>query len=368
MNVKSLVRQCVLDIKPYKPGKPIEEVKRELDLKTVYKMASNENALGPSPKAMRAIKKALPGINRYPDGSCFYLKKALAKKYRLRPENIIVGNGSDELFVLAMLAFIEPGDEVIVAEPTFLMYKLDAQLFEARVVSVPLKAFRYDLAAMKAKITSRTKLVFIANPDNPTGSYVTRKEVEQFLKDLPDNVIVIFDEAYFEYVEACDYGDCLRYLNRGNVIVCRTFSKAYGLCGLRVGWAAGSREIIAYMNQVRDPFNVNQLAQVAAEAALTDTRHVEKSRRLVSDGRKYIYAELKAMDLFFVPSVTNFILINIGPESAAVYEKLLRRGIIVREMTAWGLPNFLRVTIGTKKENQLFVKALKTILFSKKGA
>ncbi|MCG2712864.1 MAG: histidinol-phosphate transaminase [Candidatus Omnitrophica bacterium] len=362
MSIKKLVRKSILSVKPYKPGRPIEEVKREFGLTSVYKMASNENALGPSPKAVAAIKKGVLNIHRYPDGSCFYLKKALTKKFRLSPENLIIGNGSDEIIVLALRTFINEGDEAIIAEPTFLVYKIAAAIAGAKIVSVPLKAFHYDLEAMKKKITKRTKMIFIANPDNPTGSYVNRTEVEKFLKGLPKDIIVFFDEAYFEYVFARDYPNCMRYLGRGNVIVSRSFSKAYGLGGLRIGWGAASEEIIGYLNQVREPFNVNMLAQIAAAAALEDKNHVIRSKKLIKEGKKFLCSEFKKMKLFFVPSVTNFVLLNAGEKSVQIYDNLMRKGIIVREMSAWGLKNFIRVTIGTDNENRLLIKYLKKFI------
>lgn len=359
MSIEKLVKKTIRSIKPYKPGKPIEEVKRELGLKNVYKMASNENALGPSPKAVAAIKKGVMGIHRYPDGNSFNLKKALAKKFKLHSENLIIGNGSDELIVLALRTFINKGDEVIIADPTFLVYKIAAAIVGAKIIKVPLKAFHYDLEAMKKKITKKTKMIFIANPDNPTGSYVNRKEVEKFLKGLSKDIIVFFDEAYFEYIFARDFPNSLRYLGRGNVIVSRSFSKAYGLGGLRIGWAAASKEIIGYMNQVREPFNVNMLAQIGAAAALEDKKHVARSQKLVKEAKKLFYTEFKKMKLFFVPSVTNFILVNVGDKALEIYAKLMRKGIIVREMSGWGLNNFIRVTFGTNKENRLFLKYLK---------
>ncbi|MFH1092697.1 MAG: histidinol-phosphate transaminase [Candidatus Omnitrophota bacterium] len=362
MSIKKLVKKSILTVKPYKPGKPIEEVKREFGLTRVYKMASNENALGPSPRAVAAIKKGILNIHRYPDGNCFYLKKALAKKFKLPQENLIIGNGSDEIIVLALRTFINEGDEVIIAEPTFLVYKIAAAIIGAKIVSVPLKAYHYDLEAMKKKINKRTKMIFIANPDNPTGSYVNRREVEKFLKGLPKDMIIFFDEAYFEYMNARDYPNSMRYLGGGNVIVSRSFSKAYGLGGLRIGWAAASKEIIGYLNQVREPFNVNMLAQIAATAALNDRNHVMRSRRLIKEGKKFICEELQKIKLFYVPSVTNFILFNAGKKSLQVYDNLMRKGIIVREMSAWGLKNFIRVTIGTNKENRLFVKFLKKFI------
>ena len=362
MSIEKLVKKTIRSIEPYKPGKPIEEVKREFGLKKVYKMASNENALGPSPKAVSAIKKGILGINRYPDGNCFFLKKALAKKFKLRMENLIVGNGSDELIVLALRAFINNGDEVIIADPTFLGYKIAAAIAGAKVVSVPLKAFQYDLEAMKKRITKKTKMIFIANPDNPTGSYVNRDEVEKFIKGLSKDVIVFFDEAYFEYMTARDYPNSMRYLGRGNVIISRSFSKAYGLGGLRAGWGAASKEIIGYLNQVREPFNVNMLAQIAAAAALDDKKHVSRSQKLAKEGNKLLSKEFKKMKLFYVPSVTNFILVNVGEKSKIIYDKLMRKGIIVREMSTWGLKNFIRVTFGTNKENRLFLKYLKKFI------
>ena len=362
MSIKNLVKKSILLINPYKPGKPIEEVKREFGLNRVYKMASNENAFGPSPKAIAAVKKGLLNINRYPDGNCFYLKKALAKKFKLHRENLIIGNGSDEIIVLALRTFINKGDEVIIADPTFMVYKIAAAIAGAKILSVPLKAFHYDLEAMKKRITKRTKMIFIANPDNPTGSYVNRTEVERFLKGLSKDIIVFFDEAYYEYMFARDYPNSMRYVGRGNVIVSRTFSKAYGLGGLRIGWAAASKEIIGYLNQVREPFNVNMLAQFAATAALEDKKHVLRSQKLIKEGRQFLCDEFKKMKLFYVPSVTNFVLFNVGEKSFQIYNKLMRKGIIVREMSAWGLKNFLRVTVGTNKENRLFLKYLKKFI------
>lgn len=363
MSLEKIVRKVVSETKPYVPGKPIEEVKREYKLKKVYKMASNENPLGPSPRAVAAIKESLNGLNLYPDGACFYLKKALSLKYKFSIDNIVIGNGSDELIVLALRAFINKGDEVIIANPTFLVYKLAADLTEAKVISVDLKDFQYDLPAMKTKITARTKMIFIANPDNPTGSYVNNKQVAEFLKALPKHVIVFFDEAYYEYAQTIkDYPDTLKYIDQGNIIVSRTFSKIYGLAGLRVGWAAASKEIIGYLNQVREPFNVNSLGQVGAIAALNDKTHIIKSRKLVNDGRKFFAEQFKSMNLFFVPSAANFILFKVGSNSEIIYKKLLSKGIVVREMSGWGLKGFIRITIGNSEENNLFITELKKIL------
>jgi len=355
-------RKSVLNIKQYQPGKPIEEVKRELGLKDVIKMASNENPLGPSLRAMAAIRKYLPNINRYPEGSCFYLRQALAKRLKLRTEQLIFGNGSDELIGLALKAFVEEGDEVVVASPTFLMYEIVSMVHGAKVRIVPTRYFKYDLKRMLEQVNKNTRIVFIANPDNPNGTYVARHELEDFLKVLPENVVVFLDEAYFDFVEEQDYPNGLDYISKFNVIVTRTFSKAYGLAGLRIGYGTARQEIIKYLEAVRDPFNVNSLAQAAAIAALKDKEFLARSKKVVREGRKFLYTELKAIGLRYVPSVTNFVLVELGPRAAEVTDKLLKKGVIVRNMKAWGLGNFMRVTVGKKEENKRFVRELKKII------
>ncbi|MDO8603703.1 MAG: histidinol-phosphate transaminase [Candidatus Omnitrophota bacterium] len=355
-------RKAVLKAKPYQPGKPIEEVKRELGLKDVIKMASNENPLGPSPKAVEAIKKQAGNINRYPEGGCFYLRQAIARKFKIKPEQVIFGNGSDELIGIALRAFVEEGDEVIVANPTFLMYEVASIVHGASVKVVPMRYFKYDLKAMKEAVTKNTKIVFVANPDNPNGTYVSRHELEDFLKGLPREIIVFLDEAYFEFAEEQDYPNGLDYLGKNNIIVTRTFSKAYGLAGLRVGYGISNPEIIKYMEAVREPFNVNSLAQAGAVGALRDKDFLSKAKKIVREGKKFIYYELKMMGVRYVPSVTNFILIELGSKSGEVAERLLKKGVIVRNMKAWGLENFIRVTIGKESENKRFIKELKKIV------
>ena len=346
----------------YTPGKPIEEVKRELKLSSVIKLASNENSLGPSPKAVAALKKAVGSLHRYPESRCPDLRAKLAKKLRVDPESLIFGNGSDELIVLALRAFIDPGDAVVVAAPTFLIYELQARACGASISVVPLRDFRYDLDAMKAAITPHTKLVFIANPDNPTGTYVTKRQLSAFLRDLPHETIVFMDEAYYEFAEASDYPQTLSYVSERAMIVTRTFSKAYGLAGLRVGYGIASPEIVAALDAVREPFNVNSLAQAAAAAALDDRPFLERSRRLVRGGRREIVAALDALKLRHVPSATNFILFHLGPRAQEIAQALLRQGIIIREMSGWKLDGYLRVTIGTAAENRRFVAALRACL------
>ena len=359
MMLTKLARKILNNITPYTPGKPIEEVQRELGLPTAMKLASNENPLGPSRKALEAIRQALPSLHRYPESSCFYLVQKLARHLGVSPEQLIVGNGSDEIITLAARAFLEPGDEVVIAHPTFLIYKIAAQLAEAKIRTVPLKDFRYDLAAMRKAVTPRTKLVFIANPDNPTGTYVTRAEVEAFLEGLDPTVIVFFDEAYAELVDVPDYPDTRPLLAKRPVIIARTFSKAYGLAGLRVGYGMAPKELIEAMHRVREPFNVNSLAQVAAAAALDDTEHLEATRRLLREEKRKLTTALKEMGFSCVPSATNFILFHAGPEAAALAQGLLKKGIIVRHLQAWDLPECIRVTIGLAGENEAFIQTLK---------
>lgn len=357
-----LPRKEILKIRPYVGGKPIDEVKRNMGLKEVIKLASNENALGPSRKAVRAIRTELSKINRYPDGDCFYLRRKLAQTLKISPQQLIFGCGSDEIIVLAIRAFVNKGDEVIIARPTFLIYELASRIAGARVKFVPLKSFRYDLAAMKKAITPKTKIIFIANPDNPTGTYVNKKEVASFMQGLSKRLIVFFDEAYYELVEKRDFPNCMQYLNSRNVIIARTFSKAYGLSGLRIGYGMGRAKIINYLNRVREPFNVNSLAQAAALAALDDRTHLLRTRRLLRQEKRYLYRSFQKLKLGFVESTTNFILLNVGPNARRVCGLLLAEGVIVRHMRAWGMNNFIRVTIGTMPENRKFIKALREIL------
>ncbi|MDP2921250.1 MAG: histidinol-phosphate transaminase [Candidatus Omnitrophota bacterium] len=355
-------RKAILNVKPYQPGKPIEEVKRELGLRDVIKMASNENPLGPSPKAMDAIRKYLQNINRYPEGGCFYLRQAVARRLKVKPEQLIFGNGSDELIGLLLRAFVNEGDEVMVANPTFLMYEIASACHGAKIKIVPMRYFKYDLKAMKDAVTKNTKAVFIANPDNPNGTYAAKYELENFLKGLPEETIVFLDEAYSEFVEEGDYPDGLDYIDKNNIIVARTFSKAYGLAGLRVGYGVANPEIIKYMEAAREPFNVNSLAQAGALGALKDKDFLSKSKRVVREGKKYLYSELKALGIRYVPSVTNFILIELGPKSGEASERLLKKGVIVRSMKGWGMGNFIRVTVGKKEENKRFIRELKKIV------
>ena len=361
--MKNLVKKSILKIKPYVGGKPIEEVKRELRLKSVVKLASNENPYGVSPKVAQAISRATRDLNRYPDGNCFYLRDALAKKLKVKPQQLIFGNGSDEVIVFAARAFLKPGDEVVIAKPSFLIYELVSKLESAKIKAVPLKKdFRYDLEAMKKAVTRKTKIVFLGNPDNPAGWYFTEKEIKSFLKGLSPNVIVFIDEAYFEYVAHKDYVDSLKLLKRHkNVIVTRTFSKMYGLAGLRVGYGIAHPEMIDYLNRVREPFNVNSLAQVGALAALKDKPFYTVLAKKVEKQRQYLYKNLEALNYSYVESCTNFIMIKVGKGASALVKALLKKGVIVRDMSAWGMTDYLRVSIGTATENRKFINTLKSL-------
>ena len=347
----------------YEPGKPLEELEREYGVKNAVKMASNENALGPSPKALAAIRRSLGQVHRYPDGGCFYLRQKLAKFLRVEPERLVFGNGSDELLVFAVRAFVSPGDEVVIADPTFLIYEIAGQAENARIVKVPMRDFRYDLDGMRTKIGPRTKLVFIANPDNPVGTYVGARKLETFLKAVPREVVVVLDEAYYEFAAVQkDYPESLALLKEyPNLFVTRTFSKAYGLSRLRIGFGVAAAPIIRALNKVREPFNVNRLAQEAAVAALDDRGHLRRTLKLVAQGRRYLTRELERMGFRCVDTATNFVLVDLRTDARGLYEQLLRKGVIVRPMAAWGLKSFLRITIGKMNENRRFIKALKEI-------
>lgn len=363
MSLFPTAKENLAKVKNYQPGKPLEEVEREFGIRGAIKMASNENALGPSPKAVLAIRKNLDKIHRYPDGGCFYLREKLAKFLKVRPEDLVFGNGSDELLVFLVRAFVGKGDEILIADPTFLVYEIAAQTENGTVVKVPMKDFRYDLDGMRKAITGRTRIIFIANPDNPVGTYVSAKKLSAFLKLVPKNVIVVLDEAYYEFaVSRKDYPDTLKLRESyKNLVVTRTFSKAYGLSGLRVGYAIADPSIVCALNKVREPFNVNLLAQVAALAALDDKAHLHKTVEMVDEGRRYLTEEFHKLGFTTVDTATNFILADLKVDAAPVYDKLLRAGVIVRPMGVWGLKTFIRVTIGRSVENRRFISTLKEI-------
>lgn len=361
-------RDSVFRIKPYVPGKPIAEVERELGIRGSVKLASNENPLGPSPKALRAMSLAIGEVHRYPDGNCFALKRALAASLGVEAECVMVGNGSDELLKLIGEAYLEQGDRVVFAHPSFSEYAYVGELMAASCLRVPLFDYAHDLQAMLEAVDERTKLVFIANPNNPTGTIVTSGEVARFLDKLPGGVLAVFDEAYREYVDDPGYPDLVPFVRAGlNVVVLRTFSKIYGLAGLRVGYGVAPADIVGTVLRVREPFNVNSVAQAAAEAALDDALHVERSRELVLEGKRFLKESLEGMGLRVVPSQANFIFVDTGLDSRALFERLLRLGVIVRTGDIFDCPTFLRVTVGTEQENLRFVRALAECLDERRG-
>ncbi|MBU0533529.1 MAG: histidinol-phosphate transaminase [Candidatus Omnitrophica bacterium] len=360
--IRDLIRPSIADILPYPPGKPIEEVKRELGLNEVIKLASNENALGPSPKAIEAIKKAVGDINIYPDGNSFYLKQKIAQKLNVGMDEIFMGNGTDEVIRVITEAFLNPDEEVVIAWPGFVIYSIATNVMAGTLKSTTLKNYTHDLEAMLDAVTDKTKLLFIANPNNPTGTIVDKTQVEFFMKKVPEDVIVVFDEAYYEYA-GDNFPDTIQYMREGrNVIILRTFSKIYGLAGLRVGYGIAKKEIFAEMNRIRQPFNVNRLAQAAAIAALDDEQQIKKSKAMNEEGKKFLYKELESFGLEYVPTSANFILVNMARDGKEVFEKLLREGVIVRPMGSYDMPNFIRVTIGKLSDNIKFIESLKKIL------
>ncbi len=365
-----LVRDAVRHLRPYVPGKPIEEVKRELGLSSdfsLFKLASNENVLGPSPRAIEAMNLAAQDVWLYPDDTCFALKNALAAHHDLKPENFIVGNGSDEVIHFLGLAFLDAsrGDEVVFGSPSFVQYQACAMMAGCAFHPVPLTDdLRHDLSAMAAKVNEQTRLVFIANPNNPTGSVVTQREFKSFLAQMPPHVVVVLDEAYFEYADG-DTPGALDYIHNFNVIALRTFSKAYGLAGTRVGYGAARPELIKHLQQVRGPFNVNSLAQAAAIAALDDQGHIRNSVEVNATGRHQLEGAFDEMSLRYVPSQANFVFVNIGVDSAKVFNELLKQGVIIRTGTPFGMSNWIRVTVGTPEMNERFLAALKAVLGNK---
>ena len=362
MDVKKLVRPSVRGLHPYEPGKPVEEVQRELNLRNVIKMASNENPLGSSPLAVKAVKSGLGKLHFYPDGSGYYLRKKLSAFLDVGEDSIILGNGSDEIIQIIAETFLNEGEEVVISDPSFVIYRMAVRIMNGNCRLVKLKNYQYDMAAMTDAAGNKTKLIFIANPNNPTGTMVSGDEIKSFLEKVPEEVIVIFDEAYFEYIERDDFPETIDYIKNGKTVIClRTFSKIYGLAGLRIGYGIACPEIITEMNRVRHPFNSNSIAQIAAAAALDDEEHVRKSREVNSTGRVFLYRELDRRDISYIPSEANFILIKVG-DGSNVVEALLRKGIIVRGMDGYNLPDFIRLTIGIEKENRRFIEELDEIL------
>lgn len=357
------VGQNIEKLIPYVPGKPVEELEREMGIKNAVKLASNENPLGPSPKGIAMIKKYIKQLHRYPEGGCYYLAEKLSKKLGVKPENILFGNGSNEVLEIIGRTFYEHGDEIVFSQYAFIVYKLVAQSLGAVYHEVPANNLGHDLSNMLNYIHPRTKIVYLANPNNPTGTMFTKKEFKNFMDKVPETTLVVLDEAYSEYVDDPDYPDGLHFFKKyKNLIVVRTFSKIYGLAGLRIGYAVGDKELISYMNRVREPFNVNTLAQFAALGALDDDEHIEKTKQITKEGFRYLYGELDKMGMEYVKSYGNFILIKTPLKGIDFYNLLLKEGVIVRPVGGYGLPEYVRVTVGTPAENKKFIIATKNVL------
>ena len=351
---------------PYKPGKPIAEAQREYELGPVFKLASNEAPYGPSPKVVEALKAELPHLNRYPDANAYDMGQAFSKHYGVRPENLVFGNGSNELIDLLIRVFCETGQSVLTSEAAFIAYKICAQAARVKVTETPMVNMRFDLEAMKKEVKTRPpRIVFIANPNNPTGTYLNANELSDFLNfmDSYPNTLIVMDEAYTEFVRAKDYPKSLElFHNHSNLVIMRTLSKVYGLAGIRLGSLIAPPEIANYIHRVRNPFNVNQLAQVAGVAALSDPDYVNRLRQLIWEGLDYLYSELQTLGIKYWESQTNFVLFDLAREAESVNKALLQRGIIARSVKGYGLRNHLRLSVGQLEENKAAMRALAEVL------
>jgi histidinol-phosphate aminotransferase len=363
---RALVAPHIQTLSPYVPGKPIEEVAREYGVDGAVKLASNENPLGPSPLAMRAIRDRLAHAHLYPDGSSFVLKRRLAEYHGVSASEVVVGNGTNEILSLLVRTFLSPGDEALISQQTFAIYQIALQACDRPFAAVPLKAHRYDLAAMADAFTPRTKICFIANPDNPNGTYVTRAELEAFLRRVPPGCLTVLDEAYFEFAYGAglsDYPDGAELRRRfPRLVVLRTFSKSYGLAGVRVGYGLCEPEVAQYLDRVRDAFNVSSIAQWAAVAALDDRAHLMRTIAVVNAGRDFLTRELPRFGFRIVPSAANFVLCEIGRSGKEFFEALLPHGVIVRPLDAYRMPQAVRISVGTEADNQRLLAAVDEVL------
>lgn len=350
-NIKNLI--------PYPPGKPLKELEREYGISDSIKMASNENSLGPSPKAVQAIAQALTNLHRYPDGSCYYLATSLADRLGVKVDELVFGNGSNEIIELLVGAFVSSGDEVISSQPSFLVYQTMVQARDGINRVVPLRDMHHDLEAILTHINDKTRLIFLDNPNNPTGTVFNKGEFESFLSRVPETVIVVLDEAYVDFVDPALQLDVRDYLDSNTAVVgLRTFSKAYGIAGLRVGYGIMNAEIADYLHRVRQPFNVNELAQVGALASLNDEEFYQKTLSMTKDGISWLTREITNLGCKTFPTQTNFFLVDVGLDAKLLYNKMLTRGVIVRAMNAYGYPSYIRITVGLPTENERLVKAL----------
>ena len=360
--VRQLAKEHILDLKPYVPGKPVDEVKREYNLSEIIKLASNENPLGTSKYVREKLKNEDMNFNVYPDGACYELRGKLAAEYDVAEENFIFGDGTDEVLEMLFIAYIQKGDEVIFGTPSFVEYGRYATISGGTKVEVGLTDdYRYDLENMKSKINEKTKMVIICNPNNPTGTIVDTEELDRFIQGISDDIIVVVDEAYYEYAAPYEnYPDAMDYIKKGykNVVSLRTFSKAYGLAGLRVGFGVADKEIIEILEKVRLPFNVTSISQKAAIYALEDKEHIQESVKVNEEGKEYLYSELRELNIEFADTYSNFIYIKVPRSGKEIFEDMMKQGVIIRAMAG----NFVRVTIGTMEENIRFIKTLKGVI------
>lgn len=360
-----LATEGVRTLQPYQPGKPIEELEREMGLCDIVKLASNENPLGPGAGARAAVARSIDSLGRYPDGNGFALKRALAVKLGVSTDSLTLGNGSNDVLELITRAFVTPDHEIVFSEHAFAVYPLVTRAVGARAVVTPAREWGHDAEAMGSAVTDRTRVIFVANPNNPTGTWVTVDSLTRLLNCIPENVLVVIDEAYSEYVQVADYPNCVPWVaEHPNLIVTRTFSKAYGLAGLRVGYAVSHPVVADLLNRVRQPFNANQAALVAAEASLQDSTHLTRSLAVNRAGMMQLETAFNELGLDYIPSVANFISVDVGGDGIGIYEALLGQGVIVRPVGNYGMPKHLRVTVGLEHENARFIEALETILNS----
>ena len=362
MSIWNYANPQLKDLVAYEPGKPIEEVARErgLNPEDIIKLASNENPLGPSPKAVAAMQAAVQDVHIYPDGASWKLRSALADKFGLEIGNLILGCGSNEVIEFIGHAFLQPGDNIITAKHAFLVYKLMAKVFGAETIEVDDPGYVHDLDAMAAAITPRTKEIFIANPNNPTGTLVSQEAIDRFMAKVPEHVVVVFDEAYYEFLD--NPPDTLKYVREGrNVVILRTFSKIQGLAGTRVGYGIANKELIDILQRTRQPFNVNSIAQAGALAGLLDQEHQDKTKAITDEGRTYLQAEFAALGLEYIPSHANFVLVRVG-DGNAVFKAMMDQGVIVRAMAAYKLPEWVRISIGTQPQNRRCIEVLRQVL------
>lgn len=360
--MKNLIRKNVLKVEYYEPGLPIEVIRKELGLKEISKLASNENPLGPSPLATEAIRKSLKEGNFYPDNNCHHLRETLAEHLGIPKKHIGVGNGTTELILLMGLAFLNSKETLIMSESSFIMAKIVAQIMDCNLIEVPLKAYRHDLDSLARAVTHDTKIVYLDNPMNPIGTMVTKQDILRFMEKIPEDVIVVFDEAYYEYVNGENFPESLKFIEEGrNVIVLRTFSKVYGLAGFRVGYCIAKEDFLVAIKKVSPPFSVNRLAQIGAAVALKDKEHLKKTKEINESGKKFLYENFEKMSVFYIPSETNFVTIDTKTDAKRLSDELMKKGVIVRPLTMYGRPTFLRVTVGTQEQNIRFIDAFKQI-------